>query len=547
MSKTYGNLTLKDGQWRITKLQPHVAIAFKRLFPKVSVTAKDIELLDNDETRCDLHWFMQRYPLEHEHEFDLWSGVDRVAKKQAERERILLPEWKPDGPSGFREGKEPYPYQRKAAEIALRNPGLLLGDDVGLGKTISALCLLTIGAPMPAAIVVQPHLAEQWRDRAEEFTNLKVHIIKGTKPYDLPSADVYIFKYSNVFGWVDIFNTGLFKAVIYDEIQELRTGQASGKGAACKILSDHAEIIMALTATPIYNYGDEMFNIMEFIEPGLLGTKWEFLREWCGGGRKVSDPDALGTYLRDKGFFLRRTEDDEDVQSSLKPLNTIDYEVPWNASAAKGSEELFKTLALTVVSGGFVEAGQAARELDIKMRLVTGVAKAESVAAYIELLLKDAPRVLVAGWHRDVYDIWQKSLAHHNPVLYTGSESPAAKRRSIEAFTQGDSRVMMISLRSGAGLDGLQFYCNDVVMGELDWSPQVHKQVIGRLRRPGQEHEVTAHYLHTAGGSDPVIMDMLGVKADQSRGIIDPMKGVEVKQADDARIRRLAEQVLEAA
>jgi len=543
---TYGNLTLEGDprQWRITDLQPHVAIAFKRLFTKVPKTAQEITLGDTDETRADLHWFMQRYPLRHTHEFDLITGVNRLREKASERERILMPDWTPPINAGFIEGREPYGYQRQAAALTIQNPNLLLGDDLGLGKTISALCTLTTGAPLPAAIVVQPHLADQWRDRAEEFTHLRTHIIKGTQPYDLPVADAYIFKYSNIAGWTDVINTGLFRSVIYDEVQELRTGRGTAKGHAAAYLSSRADVTMGLTATPIYNYGDEIFNVMQFIEPGLLGSWDEFMREWCDWGKTVKQPDALGTYLRDKGYFLRRTEHDATVSAQMPPLNTVDWEVGWNEGAAQDAEDLFKMLAMTVLEGSFVKAGQAARELDMKMRLLTGVAKADSVAAYVDLLLRDSPRVLLAGWHRDVYDIWNRALQHHNPVMYTGTESSAGKRRNVARFTTGDSRVMMISLRSGAGLDGLQEYCSDVVFGELDWSPQVHKQVIGRLRRPGQSRQVTAHYLHTAGGSDPVILDMLGIKADQSRGITDPMQGFDAKQADDSRIRRLAMAVL---
>lgn len=546
MTITYGTLNLGENppHWRITDLQPHVAIAFKRLFTKVPKTAQEIVLTDTDENRADLHWFMQRYPLKHTHEADLTAGVERITTKAAERERILMPDWKPATASGFVEGRQPYGYQQQAAALTIQNPNLLLGDDLGLGKTISALCTLTSGAPLPAAIVVQPHLAGQWADRAEEFTNLRTHIIKGTKPYDLPMADAYVFKYSNIAGWTDVINTGLFRTVIYDEVQELRTGRGTAKGVAADLLSSTADVSMGLTATPIYNYGDEIFNVMQFIEPGLLGNRDEFMREWCDWGKTVKNPDALGTYLRDKGYFLRRTEFDETVSAQMPPLNTVDWEVGWNEGAAQDAEDLFKTLAMTVLEGSFVKAGQAARELDMKMRLLTGVAKADSVAAYVDLLLRDSPRVLLAGWHRDVYDIWNRALQHHNPVMYTGTESPAGKRRNVERFTKGDARVMMISLRSGAGLDGLQEYCSDVVFGELDWSPQVHKQVIGRLRRPGQTRQVTAHYLHTAGGSDPVIMDMLGVKADQSRGIIDPMQGFDAKQMDDSRMRKLAMAVL---
>lgn len=180
----------------------------------------------------------------------------------------------------------------------------------------------------------------------------------------------------------------------------------------------------------------------------------------------------------------------------------------------------------------------------MKMRQLTGIAKAKAVAAYVSLLLKDSPRVLLAGWHREVYDIWRQALAPYNPVLYTGSESAAGKQRSLDTFTQGDSRVMMMSLRSGAGLDGLQYHCQDAVIGELDWSPQVHYQLVGRLRRPGQEKQVNAHYLHTNWGSDPVVVEMLGLKADQSRGINDPGIAPKPRTSDESRIKVLAKHVL---
>lgn len=184
-------------QWRVTDLAPHVAIAFKRLFPRVPITATYFVLSDTDEVRADLEWFMLRYPLETEHAAELAMGAQRIACRAAERDRVLLPSWEPGPALGFRPGKEPYRYQAQAARIALNQGSLLLGDEVGLGKTISAFATLLAGAPMPAGIVVQAHLADQWKKRAEEFTTLRVHVIKGTRPYDLPPADIYIFRYSN--------------------------------------------------------------------------------------------------------------------------------------------------------------------------------------------------------------------------------------------------------------------------------------------------------------------------------------------------------------
>lgn len=542
--KTYGRLDLDAGTWRLTEVAPHVAMALKRLFPRIPKGATEFEMSDTDEIRADLHWFMQRYPLAHDHARTLREGRNRIADRIAMREMVLRPTWQAGETPGFKEGKAPYLYQAQAAKIAISNPDLLCGDDVGLGKTITALATLTSGAPLPAAVVVQPHLADQWAARIEEFTSLSCHIVKGRMPYDLPAADIFIFRYSNVAGWVDLAKDGFLKTVIYDEVQELRHGRTTGKGGACGLLTDVAELRLGLTATPIYNYGDEMHAVMEFIRPGLLGDRLEFMLEWCGGHKTVRDPDALGTYLRDTGFYLRRTEDDETVDASMPPANVLDFEVAWNTRDADADDETARTLALAVLNASFVEAGKAARELDARLRQLTGIAKARAVAAYVKMLLTDSPRVLLAGWHREVYEIWRTELTAFNPVLYTGSETGKQKAASVKAFTTGDARVMMISLRSGAGLDGLQYHCNEVVIGELDWSPMVHKQVIGRCRRPGQERQVNAHYLHVADGSDPVIMEMLGIKTDQARGINDPGIAPKQRHADDSRIRRLAQHVL---
>lgn len=535
---------ISPGRWKVYDLQPHVAIAFKRMFPRVQKTSEEMYLLDGDEVRADLEWFMLRYPLEHCEAERIAEGGERIRERIAERDRILLPDWKPGPLPAFREGFAPYVYQAQAASIAVANGALLLGDEVGLGKTISAFAAAAAGAPLPMAIVVQAHLAEQWKRRAEEFTNLRVHVIKGTKPYDLPEADLYIFRYTNIAGWVPVIATGVFKSAVWDEVQELRHGRGTAKGQASDVLRAHTRFHLGLTATPIYNMGSEIHAVMGFVRPGLLGDLIEFHREWCGYGAAVKDPDALGSYLRSTGFFLRRREDDASVDASMPPPNVLDYQVDFDQRAVEDEEQLLRTLALTVMQGSFTEAGSAARELDLRMRQLTGIGKARAVAAYVRLLLRDTPRVLLTGWHREVYSIWQEALADFNPVLFTGSETSAGKQRSVDAFCGGNSRVMMISLRSGAGLDGLQHHCRDIVFGELDWSPQVHHQLIGRLRRPGQTDQVTAHYLHANGGSDPVLMELLGLKADQARGINDPGMLMAARTIDESRIRKLAQFVI---
>ena len=544
--------------WGVDQLAPHVAIAFKRLFPKAQATAVRHILTDNDETRADLEWFMARYPLATKPEClqMLADGSARRAARDAQLDEILQLTWSPGPvPAAFEPGYQPYLYQEQAAQLCLRNPSLLLGDDVGLGKTITTFAVAARGAPLPMAIVVQPHLVRQWAKKAREFTTYRVHEVKQTKPYSLPPADLYIFSYTMLFGWMEVFQQGKFPSVVYDEIQELRHGPQNAwgtsgtkKGSAAMALSNAAKLKLGLTATPVYNYGDEIHTVMSYIAPELLGTRDEFLREWChsiGGKWMVKDPDALGSFIASTGFFLRRTEDSASVDKSMPKPNILDFELDYDEIALAKEEEILKALANTVLTGRFNEAGQAARELDVKMRHLTGVAKAKPVAAYVNMLLKDRRKVLLAGWHRDVYDFWRFALDKHRPLLYTGSETGAGKARNVDRFINGDCNVLMISLRSGAGLDGLQHVCQDVVFGELDWSPKVHYQMIGRLRRPGQRHQVTGHYLHVNGGSDPVLMSMLGVKEDQSRGILDPGQAPAARVSDDSRVKALARHIID--
>lgn len=545
MRKTFGSLSLDNGCWKLSDIMPHVAIRLKQLFPRIPKWQTGTYTFPNDTQHCaDLSWFISRYPMQMTEEDNalLESRRIRYEREQAQMEEILRPDYVPNPRLGLKEGQEIRHYQFQAIDLCLARKSLLLGDDVGLGKTYSAAGMLLDPRTLPAAVVVQTHLQGQWQQKIEQFTTLRVHKIRGTKPYDLPQADVYIFKYSQLLGWVDTFGDGFFKAVVYDEIQELRTGTKSGKGEAAKKLSDAATFRLGLSATPIYNYGVEIWNIMQFLAEGILGTFDEFLREWCLNDRQVKDPDALGAFLRETNVMLRRTK--RDVGQQLPPINTIIEYVESDNDTLKSVEDLARQLAIKTTVGSFMERGRAGRELDLLMRHATGVSKATSVAQYAKILLEADVPFLLVGWHRDVYDIWLRELAVYKPAMYTGSETEAQKSESVRRFLVGETNVFIISLRSGAGLDGLQYHCSTILFGELDWSPKVHEQLIGRLDREGQTEQITAIYLNTDEGSDPPMVELLGLKSSQASGIVDPGRQFEAKHSDKSRIKALAEQFL---
>lgn len=544
--RTYGRFYLEPANncWVIAACEPHVAIRLKQLFPRIPKATGTPYFLDNTPSMAaDLEWFVSRYPLEGSAEdlASLTNGRLAFEQHQLAIERIFAPDYLPPSYAGLREGQGVRLYQAQAVEMLRRSGGLLLGDDVGLGKTYTAAAACLTDGALPAVVVCQGHLQKQWCEVIEKFTTLRAVPIKVTKPHELPRADVYVFRYTQIAGWADVFETLAPGLAVFDEIQELRTGPASQKGCAAIRLRAAAAMALGLSATPIYNYGLEIYNIMLALNATVLGEREDFFREWCSGGH-IGDPKALGTYLREQHAFLRRTK--ADVGQQMPAVNRIVDSIDYDPSALESVESLARQLATRAATGTFVERGQAARELDVLIRHQTGVAKAERVADFTRIIVEGGEPVVLMGWHRDVYDIWLEKLHDLRPVLYTGSESNAQKNKSKEAFIHGDTDLFIMSLRSGAGLDGLQFRSSTMIFGELDWSPGVHHQNIGRLDREGQTNPVTAIFLVTEEGSDPPMMEVLGLKASEASAIVDPSLGVQAAHSDVSHLQRLVQQYL---
>lgn len=425
-------------------------------------------------------------------------------------------------------------------------------------NTAQAICTFTDPSNLPALVVTLAHLPKQWQREVEKFApKLRTHVIKKGTPYDICKGkkgekvlfpDVIIINYHKLTGWAETL-AGVVKTVVYDEVQELRRSESLKYSGAIHI-SEQANLKLGLSATPIYNYGGEIYSVVSAIDPGCLGEKDEFMREWCDSYMadrpKIRDPKAFGSYLREQGIMIRRTR--TEVGRELEPLTKIPQAIEADTEALSSIEDSAAELAKIILSQNSLKKGikmQAAEELSNLVRQATGIAKAPYVADFVRMLAEAEEPVLLYCWHREVYSILNAKLADLGPVMYTGSESGNQKALSVQRFLDGESKILMMSLRAGAGLDGLQKVCRTVVFGELDWSPGVHDQCIGRIHRDGQTDPVMAYFLLSDYGSDPVMSDVLGVKRSQMIGIRDPNADlIEAGQASDHDVKKLAESFL---
>lgn len=562
--RNYGKATLVQRTWLI-EAEPQVIIRLKRLFAKIDKTEHGLLSLSDTPENCrELLWFIDRFPLVvkpraylEKRSAGFIERADRLmsvieGKYEARPFEMALP---------------PREYQRIAAETTLQAGALLLADDVGLGKTAAAIAVITEPVARPALVVTLTHLTLQWAAELKKFApGLTVHILKKGQPYDLTAGrrrcaatgelpgvnafpDVIVTNYHKLTGWADVL-AGKVRGVFFDECQELRRPE-SAKYRAAQHLADAAEVRMGLSATPIYNYGSEIYSVFKVLSPLALGTYEEFVREWCSHSygkdrHAIRDPKAFGVYAREQALMLRRTR--REVGRELPPVLAITHQVDADEQPLAEVETAMAELARIILTQGGQRRGeklQASEELSWRLRQATGIAKAPHVADFTRMLVEQGEQVVLFGWHREVYSLWQERLKDLQPELYTGSESPQQKQAAAERFKSGRSRVLIMSLRAGQGVDGLQGAARTVVFGELDWSPGVHEQCIGRLHRDGQDESVAAYYLVTDTGSDPVVADVLGLKAQQIQGLRDPNAPLlEKLQGGEQNIRRLAEAYL---
>jgi SNF2 family DNA or RNA helicase len=544
-TRTYGTLTVAGNVVEID-CEAHVRMLLKRVCKSLRQPQGELVLRGTltDALGKDLQWIQQRYPL-------LQRTRDQIAVQGAARRYDAARDRAAKIVAQQRSGAVPElalrlrDYQTVAADLVHATGGLLLADELGVGKTASGIGLLAFPDVLPALVVVPTHLQAQWQRELARFAPaLRVHRIARRAVEDV-KADVLVITYAKLDAWEDAL-AGQVRTVIFDEVQELRSGPGKHKYDASIRIATAAKWRLGLSATPIHNYGLEFFHVLQVIKPGLLGEQEEFTSEWCvrlGSNHALRRPDELGSFLRDQGVLLRRTR--KDVGQELPELSRVPIELRIDLSREvelAGEVAEATELARKIVANRGAEIDEALARgealtaggrLAAILRHATGVAKAAQVAAFVRMVIEESGPAILAGWHHDVYDIWRRLLVDFRPVLYTGQESAPQKNRAFEAFRDGHSKLLIMSLRSGAGLDGLQGRCSNLIVGELDWSPSMHEQLEGRIHRPGAHEPVFAYYCVGTDGSDPTIVEALGIKRGQLRGVIG-----EPSQADRRDVHR---------
>ncbi len=468
--------------------------------------------------------------------------VEGDAEWTALRSRVAsLGELEFSMPSGLRASLRDYQVQgvRWMLQLAHWGVGACLADDMGLGKTVQLLTVLLARAEAGPSLVIAPtSVCWNWAEEARRFApSLRVITRVGWSESDelLGPGDVVVVSYGTLVNSLELLSARRWGTLVLDEAQAIKNAGTQRARAACAV---PAEFRVAATGTPVENHPDELWSLFKFLNPGLLGTRKGFaLRFGSEAGQ-----EALARLVRP--FVLRRTK--AQVLTELPPRTEILERVALSKEERAFYEGLRRE-ALADLEGAADSADAVSvlahltrlRRACCHPRLVAPSSalvgsKLERCLELVEELRSNGHRALIFSQFVSLLEIVSAALKGRGfTYQYLDGSTPVAeRRRSVQAFQEGEGDLFLISLKAGG--TGLNLTAADYVL-HLDpwWNPAVEDQASDRAHRMGQQRPVTVYRLVASDTVEEQIVELHESKRDLAARLLGGTEGGERFSADD--------------
>ena len=437
------------------------------------------------------------------------------------------------------------PYQREGALHLAFGERALLADDMGLGKTIQAIAaceLLAILKDIQRVLIVCPaSLKSEWEEQIARFSERSIRLVFGPRAQRLAAYRkpefFTIVNYEQVLIDADVLNQILAPdVVVLDEAQRIKNWHTKTARCVKSLRSPHAFV---LTGTPVENRIDELYSIVQFLDPEILGPLFRFNRAFYQldvRGRPI-DYQNLGELRRlVKPVMLRRRK--ADVEAQLPGRTIKNYFVSMVGEQRLRYEDYRLSAAQLIAQAQKRPLTQAEFE---RLQLLLGCMrmvcdspaildpqcrispKLEELEGILEDLLADPERKVI------VFSEWERMLAMVRELAgelgveaawHTGSLPQQRRRAEINRFKQDPDCRLFLSTDSGSLGLNLQV-ASAVVNVDLPWNPAKLEQRIARAWRKNQLRSVTVINLVTEDSIEHNILHLLGQKQALADGLID--------------------------
>ncbi len=459
------------------------------------------------------------------------------------------------------------PYQARGyawlSTLGRLRLGSLLADDMGLGKTIQVIAHL-LGrreqgeTPLPSLVVCPTSLLLNWQHELARFApSLSVVRYHGTTrdPADLRGSDVVLTTYGLLVRDADVLADLPWDVVALDEAQAIKNPDAKRAQAARTLDARHR---IALTGTPIENRLEELWSLLQFLAPGLLGPRATFRREVAIPVERFGDQAAAEALQQTLApFLLRRTKSDPTILPDLPEK----IERRLYCTLSEEQRALYEQVveeglsAVAGAEGGMARRGRVLAMLTALKQVCNHPShylgdagpfpersgKLDALSDLLDAIRDGEERALVFTQYRKMGDRLQAHLANlgiEAPFLH-GGVSADGRAAMVDRFQQraDGPLVFLVSLRAGGtGLNLTR--ASHVVHFDRWWNPAVEDQATDRAHRIGQRSDVVVHKLVTEGTLEERIDTLLEEKRSLAQQVVGSAEEW-VTELDDASLRRL--------
>jgi hypothetical protein len=459
-----------------------------------------------------------------------------------------------------------FPYQREGMLHLAFNERALLADEMGLGKTIQAIAACTLlhrmGKAEKALVVTPASLKAEWEEQIQRFSGLSYRLVFGPhrerlRVLEHPSFFTIVNYEQMVRDALEVNRLLRPDIVVLDEAQRIKNWNTKTAQAIKRLQSRYAFV---LTGTPIENRIDEIYSIVDFLDPTVFGPLFRFNREFYqlnerGRPEEYQNLELLRERIRP--LMLRRRK--ADVETELPARTDRNYFVTLSHQQLEAYRD-HETVAARLVQIAKrrpltqQEQEKLIRELSM-MRMVCDTnyildrddrtsPKIEELENILAACLAEPETkvVLFSEWER-MLELVRERLQHMKIgyAWHTGSVPQKRRRAEIRVFkSDPQCRIFLSTDSGGVGLN-LQ-NANVVINCDLPWNPAKLEQRIARAWRKNQLRAVTVMNLIAENTIEHRILGTLAAKQGLADGVLDSigdLKEVKLQRKGQTFFERL--------
>lgn len=412
----------------------------------------------------------------------------------------------PQIPEGLNATLRDYQYEgfRWMVRLDHWGAGACLADDMGLGKTVQAIAFMLHKASCGPSLVVAPaSVVLNWANELARFApGLRVSLLnqaadRGAVVEAVSAGDVVLSTYGLLPQEEERLAKVNWNVVCLDEAHTIKNRQTKTSAAA---MSLNASSRIILTGTPVQNHLGEMWNLFQFLNPGLLGSFELFSHKFMTN--ENADLNSLRRIVQP--FILRRTK--SQVLDELPEKTDIIRNVELSDMEILAYEGLRERVESELMGENKVSVNALAeitrlRQAACSMSLVdnewSGVcSKIECFKELVGGILSGNNRILVFSQFTSFLKLALEALGQSGvEYFYLDGNTPIKKREEmVKAFQEGERQIFVVSLKAG-GLGLNLTGANYVIHLDPWWNPAIEQQATDRAHRIGQKQPVTVYHL----------------------------------------------------